>query len=106
MIRRPPRSTLFPYTTLFRSDRLALIGRNGAGKTTLLKCLAGMIDPDEGRRTSKPGLKVVLLEQDPPIARFDTLREYALSGPDGPATHAVEAIATQIGLDQIGRAHV
>src|SRR3712207_7197165 len=25
MIRRPPRSTLFPYTTLFRSDRL--IGR-------------------------------------------------------------------------------
>src|SRR2546423_6281348 len=26
MIRRPPRSTLFPYTTLFRSD-----GRGGAG---------------------------------------------------------------------------
>src|SRR5437764_4675407 len=24
MIRRPPRSTLFPYTTLFRSGRLAL----------------------------------------------------------------------------------
>src|SRR2546430_11481488 len=24
MIRRPPRSTLFPYTTLFRSPRLAL----------------------------------------------------------------------------------
>src|SRR3989442_4665341 len=24
MIRRPPRSTLFPYTTLFRSDRVAL----------------------------------------------------------------------------------
>src|SRR3989449_2961617 len=25
MIRRPPRSTLFPYTTLFRSSRLALV---------------------------------------------------------------------------------
>src|SRR2546429_5549446 len=24
MIRRPPRSTLFPYTTLFRSDRTAI----------------------------------------------------------------------------------
>src|SRR5438270_6442144 len=24
MIRRPPRSTLFPYTTLFRSDRRSL----------------------------------------------------------------------------------
>src|SRR3712207_9261948 len=26
MIRRPPRSTLFPYTTLFRSDRIAANG--------------------------------------------------------------------------------
>src|SRR2546422_6544632 len=26
MIRRPPRSTLFPYTTLFRSDPLAVRG--------------------------------------------------------------------------------
>src|SRR6266851_5330603 len=26
MIRRPPRSTLFPYTTLFRSDRAAALG--------------------------------------------------------------------------------
>src|ERR1044071_10263500 len=26
MIRRPPRSTLFPYTTLFRSPRAALAG--------------------------------------------------------------------------------
>src|ERR1035441_2980116 len=26
MIRRPPRSTLFPYTTLFRSDRACLRG--------------------------------------------------------------------------------
>src|SRR2546427_8815564 len=25
MIRRPPRSTLFPYTTLFRSERLNLV---------------------------------------------------------------------------------
>src|SRR3712207_8032933 len=27
MILRPPRSTLFPYTTLFRSERLAARGR-------------------------------------------------------------------------------
>src|SRR5258708_9041883 len=30
MIRRPPRSTLFPYTTLFRSDHLA--ARRGDGR--------------------------------------------------------------------------
>src|SRR5690349_23202312 len=30
MIRRPPRSTLFPYTTLFRSHRLDLRGGVGS----------------------------------------------------------------------------
>src|SRR5438034_5319552 len=29
MIRRPPRSTLFPYTTLFRSHRLEPVARLG-----------------------------------------------------------------------------
>src|SRR2546426_3314471 len=30
MIRRPPRSTLFPYTTLFRSHRTVVEARAGA----------------------------------------------------------------------------
>src|SRR3989442_7538602 len=30
MIRRPPRSTLFPYTTLFRSNQVAVGARLGA----------------------------------------------------------------------------
>ncbi len=80
-------------------DRLALIGRNGAGKTTLFRALAGLIDTDEGRRTIQPGTKVVLLEQDPPVAGFATLRDYALAGPDAPAPHEVDAIASQIGID-------
>src|SRR2546422_6353976 len=32
MIRRPPRSTLFPYTTLFRSPRRARQGHEGAAR--------------------------------------------------------------------------
>jgi ATP-binding cassette subfamily F protein uup len=80
-------------------DRLALIGRNGAGKTTLLKCLAGVVETDEGRRTIQPGTRVVLLEQDPPVDRFATLREFALHGPDAPAPHEVDAIADQLGID-------
>src|SRR2546430_13029175 len=62
MIRRPPRSTLFPYTTLFRSEHVTvtygakvalrditveiaekeifgIIGPANSGKTTLLKCI-------------------------------------------------------------------
>ena len=80
-------------------DRLALIGRNGAGKTTLLKCLAGLIDTDEGRRTIVPGTKVVLLEQDPAIGPKGSLRDWALSGADAPAGHEAAAIADQIGID-------
>ena len=80
-------------------DRLALIGRNGAGKTTLLKLLAGHIDFDEGRRTMRPGARVVLLEQEPKLDAFETLRDFALSDPWAPASHEVDAIADQIGVD-------
>src|SRR5687768_18104349 len=49
MIRRPPRSTLFPYTTLFRSgEMVAIIGPNGAGKTTCFNMLNGQLVPDAG----------------------------------------------------------
>src|SRR3954453_5743088 len=80
-------------------DRLALIGRNGAGKTTLLKCLAGLIDPDEGKRTIVPGTNVVLLEQDPKMDGHETLEEWVLHGPDAPEAHDAAAIADQLGID-------
>src|SRR2546426_9100511 len=35
MIRRPPRSTLFPYTTLFRSHRSARAGAGWVGPAAL-----------------------------------------------------------------------
>jgi ATP-binding cassette subfamily F protein uup len=83
-------------------DRLALIGRNGAGKTTLLKCLAALIDTDEGKRTIVPGTRVVLLEQDPRMEGHDTLRDWVLGGSDAPERHEADAIADQLGID-LGR---
>src|SRR5436305_14325689 len=80
-------------------DRLALIGRNGVGKTTLLKCLAGMIDPDQGKRTIVRGTHVVLLEQDPAMDGFDTLSDWVLHGADAPEVHEADAIADQLGVD-------
>jgi ATP-binding cassette subfamily F protein uup len=80
-------------------DRLALIGRNGAGKTTLLNLIGGKIEPDEGRRSIVPGTNVVMLEQDPDIRAFATLRDFATAGANAPAVHEVEAIADQLGID-------
>ena len=80
-------------------DRLALIGRNGAGKTTLLKCLAGMIDTDEGRRSIVPGTKVVLLEQDPDMSGHATLADWVFAGEDAPTHYQADAIAGQLGID-------
>src|SRR3989454_3997330 len=44
MIRRPPRSTLFPYTTLFRSGHVLLEGVPGTAKTLLVRSLALALD--------------------------------------------------------------
>src|SRR2546422_5414179 len=48
MIRRPPRSTLFPYTTLFRS---VLSAPSGGGKTTIARALLAE-RPDVGYSVS------------------------------------------------------
>src|SRR2546426_1853253 len=46
MIRRPPRSTLFPYTTLFRSARgyRVMVARDGTEALALASGHAGQID--------------------------------------------------------------
>src|SRR5260370_5595808 len=44
MIRRPPRSTLFPYTTLFRSHRLLMPD----GSVKHLHVLARALEPSSG----------------------------------------------------------
>ncbi|MBO9517116.1 MAG: ABC-F family ATP-binding cassette domain-containing protein [Porphyrobacter sp.] len=80
-------------------DRLALIGRNGAGKTTLLKLVANMIEADKGKRSIQPGTRVVLMEQEPNFAPYETLMDFALAGDDAPKQHEVEAIAGQLGID-------
>src|SRR3712207_7619215 len=45
MIRRPPRSTLFPYTTLFRSAALRLIKQRRMSKSEVLKRLRKVSPP-------------------------------------------------------------
>src|SRR2546426_10846060 len=49
MIRRPPRSTLFPYTTLFRSDRDERLG----GRRARRPGQAGQSAPRQDRKSTR-----------------------------------------------------
>src|SRR3712207_8006026 len=51
MIRRPPRSTLFPYTTLFRSGLAGALG----GAEDEVQRAAGALDQVGGRRRRQAG---------------------------------------------------
>src|SRR5690348_18063338 len=52
MIRRPPRSTLFPYTTLFRSRKLeSQYATNALLKRYWLATIDAAIDIDAGRNS-------------------------------------------------------
>src|SRR5256885_13301365 len=53
MIRRPPRSTLFPYTTLFRSAQNVLDALEKSKKTTLSRFLFGLGIRQVGESTAK-----------------------------------------------------
>jgi zinc transport system ATP-binding protein len=47
---------------------LTIVGPNGAGKTTLLKVLLGLMPPDSGLVTRKPGLRIGYVPQKLDIA--------------------------------------
>src|SRR6266540_1310843 len=52
MIRRPPRSTLFPYTTLFRSSTRAR-HRRGRSRSLPRSCGSTRVKPPSARRRSE-----------------------------------------------------
>ncbi len=80
-------------------DRVALVGRNGSGKSTLMKVMAGLVEPDAGSRILAPGVTTGYMEQDPDLAGFSTLRDFAISGLDIAEAYKVEAAAEGLKLN-------
>src|SRR3712207_7557357 len=60
MIRRPPRSTLFPYTTLFRSVHLPLSAEAQAEARILMLSSNNILSPADGRPITAPTQDMVL----------------------------------------------
>src|SRR3989475_4620143 len=65
MIRRPPRSTLFPYTTLFRSPKVMITVRSGHSKEVLEMVLGGQAEIGLARSLQHPGVEPLSLRDDP-----------------------------------------
>ncbi|MEO1774282.1 MAG: ABC-F family ATP-binding cassette domain-containing protein [Pseudomonadota bacterium] len=72
-------------------ERLAVVGRNGAGKSTLMKVMAGLVEADGGARFVRPGAKVSYLPQDPDLAGYASLGDYAAAELDASERWRAEA---------------
>ncbi|MEO0821092.1 MAG: ATP-binding cassette domain-containing protein [Pseudomonadota bacterium] len=63
--------------SLGTGERLCVVGRNGSGKSTLLKIVAGLVEVDAGNRWVQPGAKISYLAQEPDLAGFESLGDFA-----------------------------
>jgi len=62
---------------LMTGTKAALTGANGTGKSTLIKVMAGLIQPDDGKRIAEKGARVAYLPQSGLTHHGTTLREEA-----------------------------
>lgn len=66
--------------SILEGDKIALIGKNGAGKTTLMNIITGNRSLDDGERWQLEGTVIGYLQQDIPMKKGETLREFVAGG--------------------------
>src|SRR3712207_9321323 len=104
MIRRPPRSTLFPYTTLFRSGIFDLKGVTLLAMY-LLGTLTALAVASVFRRTLLKGRVQPLILELPPY-RIPSPRTLATTVAHRASLFLRRAGTIILALSKIGRAHV
>src|SRR2546429_4735361 len=76
MIRRPPRSTLFPYTTLFRSEPGVEAGLTGEGYRRVFDCEIAQIERLAEREQSDQRGALSALSRDRKSTRLNSSHGY------------------------------
>lgn len=83
--------------SLSKGERAALVGRNGAGKSTLMKVVSERILPDSGDAWRQPGVTYAWVAQEPDLAGYATVLDYAAEGLEG--AYMAEAELMEFGVD-------
>lgn len=79
-VRRGPQVLLDEATvTIFRAEKIGIVGRNGCGKSTLLALIRGELAPDAGEYTAPAGLAIAWVAQELPDTDAPLL-QYILDG--------------------------
>src|ERR1700722_7124181 len=65
--------------SLHDGERLGVIGPNGAGKSTFLQVLSGNMKPDAGTVSTRKGVRLAMVVQDPVFPPDSTVREIILA---------------------------
>ena len=101
--------TLLDRVSLYldRGEKLAVVGVNGTGKTTLLRLLAGAEEPDSGRVSRDPNVRLEYLPQNPAFQGENTVLEQVFEGLSGEARALAEyeakTILTRLGITDFDR---
>jgi ATP-binding cassette subfamily F protein uup len=66
--------------SIYKGEKIALIGRNGEGKSTLMKVIAGLIEPNDGEIKIKNNTNISYLEQSVPTDSEKTVFEIVALG--------------------------
>ncbi|MHC4931217.1 MAG: ABC-F family ATP-binding cassette domain-containing protein [Planctomycetota bacterium] len=61
-------------------ERIGLVGPNGCGKSTLLKIVSGIVEADDGERTTRRQARIGYLEQEPSLDERLSIRDVVRKG--------------------------
>src|SRR5580704_15575745 len=89
--------------SLHDGERLGVIGPNGAGKSTFLQVLSGNMTPDAGTVSTRKGVRLAMVVQDPVFPPDATVREVLLAAaadsPDDEKDIEVSKIISRVGFE-------
>ena len=89
--------------SLHDGERLGVIGPNGAGKSTFLQVLSGNMKPDAGTVSTRKGVRLAMVVQDPVFPPDATVREIILAAAaeshDDDKDTEVSKIVSRVGFE-------